>query len=151
VASRFEDDRAWVGQLFGEVLVACPECGECARAESTGPVSARLSCPHCGRQLERSEGPVTVFGEAALDPYFELPLWLQVGCCGHTLWAYNREHLTFLEAFVGAKLRERLHDPKLGWANASLASRLPKWVKSARHRGEILAALETLAEKLPRP
>ena len=149
--NRFEDERQSVEDFVREVLVVCPGCGACARAERTGVLAARLSCGGCGKLLERTQGPVRIYETEALDPYFDLPLWLQVGCCGNTLWAYNREHLRFLEAFVGARLRERVHDPTLGWSNAGLTSRLPKWLKAAKHREEILAALKVLAAKLPQP
>lgn len=36
-----------------------------------------------------------------------------------------------ITSYVGATLRGRAEDDELGWANSSLASRLPKWIKSA--------------------
>jgi hypothetical protein len=85
----------------------------------------------------------------AIDSFFGLPLWLQVPCCGETLWAYNAAHLDFLAEHVGATLRERTRHPEHGWHNRSLASRLPTWMKAARHRDEVLKGLERLRAKLP--
>jgi hypothetical protein len=77
------------------------------------------------------------------DWYFGLPLWLQISCCRETLWAYNYKHLEFIENYVSANLRERT--PNL---NKSVASRLPKWIKSAKNRDEILKAIKKLKSKL---
>jgi hypothetical protein len=82
------------------------------------------------------------------DDYFELPLWLQTPCCGEVLWAYNERHISFLEDFVGARLRERVRDGKYGWSNRSLASRLPAWIKSAKNRDEVMKGLSRLRARL---
>ena len=83
-----------------------------------------------------------------LDNHFGLPLWLQMRCCGELLWAYNAEHLAFLEAFVGARLRERRRSAEYGWSNGALASRLPAWLKSRKHREEVLACIDRLRRTL---
>jgi hypothetical protein len=59
------------------------------------------------------------------------------------LWAYNREHLIFLRDYVAAMLRERVPN-----ANASLASRLPAWLKKGANRSAVLKAVERLERKL---
>lgn len=87
--------------------------------------------------------PVTVPG-ALVDGCFGLPLLLRTPCAGHTLWAFNERHLAYLEEFVRADLRERL-----GTANASVVSRLPAWLKQAKHRGEVLRAIGRLRVQLP--
>lgn len=61
---------------------------------------------------------------APLDPYFHLPLWLQVNCLGKTLWAYNERHLDELDRYVRVLVRERTPN-----VNRSVASRLPAWIK----------------------
>jgi hypothetical protein len=77
----------------------------------------------------------------------QLPLWLQTDCCGHTLWSYNDKHLSFIEAYVSAELRERSAD-EYGWSNRSLASRLPQWIKSGKHRDQILKAISKMKETI---
>jgi hypothetical protein len=62
------------------------------------------------------------------------------------LWAYNAEHLDFLEEYVRASIRER--EPN---RNASLASRLPAWLKSAKNREAVLAACAALRRRLRPP
>ncbi|MER6343931.1 hypothetical protein ACWC10_01285 [Streptomyces sp. NPDC001595] len=73
------------------------------------------------------------------DPFFRRPLWLQTRCAGRILWAYDEEHVDALAAYVGARLRERHASPALG-----MFARLPAWMKSARHRDEVLAGLSAL-------
>ena len=63
---------------------------------------------------------------------------------GHTLWAWNLEHLAFLERYIGAELRERSRG-----SNSSLQSRLPAWMTSAKNREAVrrgLAKLRAMAE-----
>jgi hypothetical protein len=81
------------------------------------------------------------------DPYFDLPLLLQTGCCGgKLLWAYNLDHLAFLEAFVAARLRERSDAVRAGdgYRRMSMVTKLPAWLKSAKHRDEILTRIVRL-------
>jgi hypothetical protein len=55
------------------------------------------------------------------------------------------------QAFVQAALRERLQHPTSGWHNGGLASRLPKWLKSAHHRKAILKAIAALRSEVHSP
>ncbi|WP_049558181.1 hypothetical protein [Nonomuraea sp. SBT364] len=59
------------------------------------------------------------------------------------LWAYDAEHLDFLERYVRASIRER--EPN---RNGSLASRLPAWLKYAKSRDQVLACCATLRARL---
>ncbi|OLB91051.1 MAG: hypothetical protein AUI15_23470 [Actinobacteria bacterium 13_2_20CM_2_66_6] len=86
--------------------------------------------------------PVTV-PDALVDNCFGPPLWLQTPCAGHTLWAFNARHLAYLKQFLQAELRERR-----GTANASVISRLPTWIKEAKHRDAALRAVERLEHSL---
>jgi hypothetical protein len=82
-----------------------------------------------------------------VDPYFQRPVWLQAGCCGNVLWAYNVRHLDLLEAYVQAKLRER--GELVPWAPMSLVERLPTRLKAAKNRTEILRTIKRLRATLP--
>jgi len=64
------------------------------------------------------------------------------------LWAYNARHLEALEAFARAHLRERARDPEHGWSNAAFTSRLPKWIKSAKHRAQVEKGIARLRGRL---
>ncbi|WP_326281641.1 hypothetical protein [Tamlana sp. 2201CG12-4] len=100
----------------------------------------KVTCIHCGHHKEFKPidswyklAPITV----------EMEDFLKVPCCGQILWAMNLEHLDFLERYVESDLRERI--PNI---NKSLASRLPKWIKSSKNRLEILKCIKKLRNKL---
>jgi hypothetical protein len=57
------------------------------------------------------------------------------------LWAFNPRHLQFLEDFVRADFRETHY-------NASLASRLPEWMKLGKNREEVLRCIKKVRDLL---
>jgi len=152
---RNRSSQEWVESFVDETLVVCPRCARCARAAAvdlaTKPLifdPRKVTCSHCGYidhwedwSLDRRHG------EPPVDDYFHLPLWLQAPCCGHTLWAYNLRHLEVIEQYVAATLRERRRDPKYGWSNHAMISRLPRWIKAEGNREEILRCVDTLKKK----
>lgn len=157
-ASRFQDDGRTVYDFGAEFLVHCPQCSQRARVaplreaqpqtDATQGLFAprRCVCPACGFVRVHDEMGFGISADAK-DWYFGLPLWLQTPCCGHTLWAYNADHLAYLKAFVCATLRERApHDHP--YRNRTLASRLPLWMKRQKHRAEVLNGLARLQRLL---
>ena len=152
---RFRDLRDPIYQFMDEFLVVCPKCSQCGRVRWIDPSTTdsfaprRFACHHCGTTKHWEERGISWgWRESARDNYFHLPLWLQVPCCGHVLWAFNARHLKFLRDYVGSALRERQRDPKYGWSNGSLASRLPRWMQLAKNRDGILRGIAKLEEKL---
>jgi ribosomal protein S27AE len=131
------------------VLIACPKCLSKAVVVPVGEEKVRASCSECGYTTEKSSNGRSFYwhGENPTDGYFGFNLWLRTDCIGNSLWAFNKEHLTFLESYVSAKLRERTKDEELGWRNSSLASRLPKWIKSSKNRDALLKAINKLKSK----
>ncbi|RRD42088.1 hypothetical protein EII13_10320 [Buchananella hordeovulneris] len=77
-----------------------------------------------------------------MDYVFGLPLWLATRTRHGWLWALNGDHLAKLRAYVGAQ--ERTQPP----GHLHLASRLPAWIKAAKHRAEVLRALDKLVQQL---
>ena len=162
---RFTDDGARIEDFGGSFLVVCPTCSRRAVVSNRGSGAnpqVILTCAACGHsEVWKGAGPGVTYSSnlehyrpghvcigAAVDWYFHLPLWLQLPCCGETLWAYGARHLEFLESYVGAGLRERGRDEEYGWSNQSLASRLPAWMKSAKNRTEVMKCLAKLRERL---
>jgi len=162
--SRFNENQTLLDEFASEFLVCCPKCQQEARV-ATAPVEeliVRLTCNNCGnlqdwmctkpgvrmwsQNPENYEKGAISIG-SAVDWCFHLPLWLKIQCCGHELWAYNYEHLAWLESFVNAKLRQRSKDDGGDWRNQSLASRLPKWIKDSKNRRDILNAIKKLQAK----
>jgi hypothetical protein len=145
----------------GDILVRCPRCAACSHLievtdEAGRNMGSRLVCPICAVERDwlfprdrahpfRYKGPHL--------PGFDLDLWLQVPCCGQTLWAFNEPHIDFMERFISAKLRERdLRGSRVGgWGccrNSSLESRLPRWMQIGKNRETVLKSLGLLRERL---
>jgi transcription elongation factor Elf1 len=130
------DEMQWYGPVSTYIEQGCRRCGRWLnkrdeRDRIPHNRSTSLRCSGCGQTTDvpRLWSQVIIGHGKAIDPIFGLSLWLQIPCCNTILWAYNAAHLQFLKAFVGASLRER--KPNL---NGSLASRLPTWIKQAKHR-----------------
>ncbi len=133
-------------------LIECPSCGKMAKVLPACPIEesarqVRLVCAHCGLRKQADGNARSMDGNNPTDTYFGVSLWMRVSCCGRVLFAFNKRHLDFLKNYVGAHLRKRRQDPERGWSNASMASRLPAWMKSAKNRRAVLKALEKLAKK----
>jgi hypothetical protein len=148
-SDRFLDDGSTIYEFGEEFLVVCPKCGSMAKVTSGETASEKINnqlfaprkvmCLSCVFRDTWSGKQLSVGGN--FDWYFKLPLWLQISCCGETLWAYNYRHLQFLEDYVAAKLRERKPN-----STRSTASRLPQWIKSAKNREEVLKAIGKLKD-----
>lgn len=154
--SRFNAYQRTLYEFINNVLVVCPVCGKQAIVHSKGYLletdkkEIRLTCSHCGHSKYYSETPVlnnssqNIIIGTNVDPYFHLPLWLSKDLPYGTLWAYNYEHLNFIEQHIAADLRERdayLND------HHSIGVRLPKWMTSKKNREDILHELEKLRKK----
>jgi hypothetical protein len=152
--SRFQDAGQTIYDFGDEFLVHCPRCGQRAKV---APVAAaaesgatalfsphRCVCPACGF-IQEWRGKRLSIGRDAVDWYFGLRLWLQTPCCGHILWAYNAEHLAFLEAYIQATLREQRSVPN---RNRALTSRLPLWMKRRQNRADVLKGIARLKRLL---
>lgn len=156
---RFLDTGTRIYDFYDEFLVVCPKCSGMAKVvidqtefeklptrklqkfRNNFFAPRRLVCLEC---LHRDTWRGTqILTGGSVDWYFRLPLWLEISCGGETLWAYNQKHLEMLESYVGAKLRERTVKGR-----NSFLSKLPKWIKSAKNRDEILKAIARLKGKL---
>jgi hypothetical protein len=139
--NKFDDPAIRIEAFSDLFLVHCPRCDKCANVverDKGGKLnvfsSRRIICSHCGYSQDW-QGKSIVQGTNT-DWYFKLPLWLQAECCGETFWAYNFEHLAFLEQFVGAGIRKA--------PSGSLAAKLPAWLKLAKNRDEILKTIKKI-------
>jgi hypothetical protein len=152
---RFRDPHTHLESLTGTVLVVCPSCEGRAlvlpdpaqrveQPRGPGDVTSparRLVCEHCGAVRTEGRRRSLLLG-APVDPWFRRPVWLQAECCGHTLWAYNVEHLALLKEYVAADLREDSGGP-----GQSMLGRLPAWIKLAGNRRAVLRALADLRSR----
>ena len=148
---------AWFGPVEGTAKERCPSCGfkwltKSLRRKSQTKKSAqktKVPCPSCGQIALISIQWKPMRFSGAYDPSFGLQLWLQTSCCGETLWAYNKEHLSRLREYASATLREKrgfAQSPRLHW---SVFSRLPKWVSASGNHDAVLACMDRLERKVP--
>lgn len=138
--------QATLSDFADEVLVQCPQCDRCAivrRGENDGTDKLpRVVCAACGFHKESSDRSMLL--GAPCDPYFKLPLWLSAEVNGEVLWAYNRRHLALLRLFVKTKVRERNGLPM---RNQSVASRLPRWITSAKNRTLVIKVIDKMSDR----
>ena len=141
---RFQDTGTYLDQFMDSIDVHCPQCQRHAVVSAEGfpgwQQSVRLVCTHCGYNRQETVNGWRI--AEAVDSFFGLPLWFVGSVRSHTLWAYNRRHLAFLQQVVGAELREK--EPN---RNTLLANRLPKWMLAKKNRAPVLKAIEKLAQK----
>ena len=135
----------WVGAVRLSGRQPCGYCGhkwltpsiEYAAPPPDPPSQIAAECPECGHQtLVKATLVRTLPEDRCCDPHFGLPLRLAISTRHGTVWAYNLRHLNELSGYVTAKLRVRQNS-----GNSAMFSRLPKWMKLAKHREEIAKAL----------
>ena len=76
------------------------------------------------------------------DPHFGYEYWLLKNIKGNSFWALNYEHLDYLKRYIQAKIRER--DNRSHW---TMVEKLPKFIKSAKNRIELIKCIENLEKK----
>jgi hypothetical protein len=136
----------WGGPARGIAKQRCGRCGAWLEAHYHSkagfhPGAITLSCPTCGHPSDVAVSWSGIRFSVPYDPFFGLPLQLQRPFARNILWAYNPQHLAFLRDYIAAPLRERVPNN-----NASLASRLPRWLKQASNREALLRAILKLEE-----
>lgn len=140
-SSKFKDSGETIYDfLFNyNILIECPYCKKCAEGirKSDGKFGYILQCKYCG---VLSNPIVGTWGNGT---FMGLNVWLRTNCCGHLLWAYNKEHLDLMDNYIHSSLRERI--PNI---NQSLASRLPHWIKSGKNRAELSKGIAKLRNRL---
>lgn len=152
--TRFKDDGRTLGDFVEEVLVICPRCSERAVVRpledpAANPLSRwslrrRVTCGRCSFTRNQTERTVSIGGPH--DPYLLLPLWLTIGIDGHTLWAFNVDHVDYLLRCVSATIRERAPDGDRHRPQ-TLMERLPAWMLAASSRESMTKGLQTLARR----
>ncbi|MGE0932635.1 hypothetical protein [Peijinzhouia sedimentorum] len=130
----------------------CDNCGKTINVEIPNQIEpsekVTIPCSHCGitRTFEPRNEPYRLVYKSisgvAIDPVFNLPLWLQAEVKGNHFWAYNRGHLQDIKSYVHAKLRERQSE-----GYTTMVERLPQFIKEAKNREAILKTIEKLEKR----
>lgn len=146
----------FAGEFIDRVDVVCPKCTKKALVAylQSQNENAKFSCFHCGSSEYWKDPKTTTtpysskhsIKMGAMDPFFGYQLWYTVQFRGESLYAYNLNHLNFLEEYIFSKNRQRQKDEN-GWSNRSLQSRLPKWMLSNENRSILIKKIQALKIK----
>ncbi|UUF12691.1 MULTISPECIES: hypothetical protein [Flavobacterium] len=136
---------------YGKIY--CSKCFEKFEFESRAfkikPLIYKTRCPHCNFQEEVKPKINEIKIESKLDDglvrdtWYNLPLWFQKEIDGNIFWAYNQDHIDYLERYIQAGLRER--NSKVNYTS-SLVAHLPQFVKAAKNREKLLKILKKWKE-----
>lgn len=136
------------GRFFSEYLPGTKVHGQ----------KLRMRCPYCDEDVvcdveDRSSGRYIWYAdvEDGLDPYFHLPLLLQVEFRGRIVWAVDREHLQYLIDYLSADLRishpqGAAHAMRYGMLQTQ-SSTIPRFMKAAKNRDALVRKLRKLQER----
>jgi hypothetical protein len=139
--NRFQDENKILSHFYCEVLVACPGCHNKASAKlDIDEKKARLVCLHCGYNKEKTTtikpgGTI----EMPAHQFFDAQLWLQAPFKNEIFWAYNMEHLSYLQKYIAASLREHKDRTRF-----TLLEKLPKFYHDAKNREDLLKVIDKL-------
>jgi len=142
--NRFQDENLVLAHFYNEVWVVCPACsGKAVAKTNTATKTARLFCVHCGynKEVSTSIGK-NEFVTTAANYFFEVALWLKANFKDEVFWAYNHQHLIYLEQYIAASLRE--HKDR---SHFTLLEKLPKFYHQAKNRSELLKIIQKLKSK----
>lgn len=146
IPNRFRDTNKHISDFYNEVWVICPACKAKAIAIANREKDeARLSCLLCGynkavsTRLSEKENLLM-----AAHGYFHAQLWLEAPFrAGQLVWAYNEIHLTYLEQYISAGLREHYDR-----THFTLLEKLPRFYHEAKNREGLLKLIKELREKV---
>ncbi|KOY52997.1 hypothetical protein [Polaribacter dokdonensis] len=130
---RFNAYEKSLNDFSDEILIVCKNCRQKAMAKQKDKC-LQIICENCGYNKRLSD----VFN----FPNYEL--WLKTELNEGKLWAYNLNHLEFIEKHIAATLRERNLERL---SNISIGSRLPKWMTAKNNRAKLLKAIAKLKIK----
>ena len=140
---RFKDQNYKLSDFAKDVLVVCPRCSRQARARADYKENkARLYCSACGYSKDCSMKYGKGYIHLPANAYFEAELWLKERFRDKWIWAYNYEHLSYLEEYISAGLRERQDR-----THFTLVEKLPSFIQSAKNRQVLLKILSKLKTK----
>lgn len=141
--NRFQDENLNLSYFYQEVSVICPSCAKKAIAKVNQETkTARLFCLHCDYNKETTTAIKNGSINTAANHYFKAELWLKASFKKEVFWAFNAEHLEYLERYISATLRE--HKARTGF---TLLEKLPKFYHEAKNREDLLKIITKLRNK----
>lgn len=141
--NRFQDENLLLSHFYQEAFVVCPTCVKKAMAKvNFESKTARLFCLHCGYNKETTTAITNGTIEMPAHQYFQAVLWLQAPFKNDVFWAYNDNHLEYLESYISGTIRE--HKDRTGF---TLLEKLPKLYHEAKNREGLLKIIAKLKNK----
>lgn len=144
---RFQDKNYRISEFYKDVVVHCLGCNNKAIATVNFETkTAKLICTSCGYSKQENIyiniANQTPTMQTAAHLYFGAKLWLQLPFKNEIVWAYNYQHLDYLEAYIAATIRESNNR-----THFTLLEKLPKFYHDAKNRIALLKLMEKLKEK----
>jgi Zn ribbon nucleic-acid-binding protein len=141
---RFLDQKLIAADFYNEVLVKCPQCKAkaAAHADSLSQI-AKLVCTECGYNKTATMQNGGGRTNAAANTYFQAELWLQYPFGNDLFWAYNEQHLKYLEEYIAASLRQSLNR-----SGFTMTEKLPRFIQQGSNRRALLKIIERLKQTL---
>ncbi len=146
-------DNTWYGPVSGCIFEHCKFCGSKLSSKKYSVVARRekkeeikpvsVKCNNCQKDREYELFWYGYPGSKPKDPFFGMDLWLQIPVKKNILWAYNIEHINYLQEYIDAKLRNNSYSN----SSYSLAWNLPRWMVLGKNRELIINKLFKLEEK----
>lgn len=138
---------------WARITISDPRCSHCrnplpdtsrplARGGDENRPVVRVRCPHCAKTMAYPARAWSAPSRASQQPPRHLKPYLTAQVAGNVLMVDNLAHLSALETYLGAALRER--GPVRG---LTMMARLPAWMKSSTNRAKILRSLRQLADR----
>ncbi|KIA83644.1 hypothetical protein OA84_09160 [Kaistella solincola] len=144
---RFQDKNHRLSHFQDHVDVVCPGCGKKAAATADHEKKeARLYCLHCGfsKIATTTTEVLGIRGDLKIPAheYFGAKLWFAAPFKNEEFFAFNLEHLDYLEAYISATLRE--HKDR---SHFTLLEKLPRFYHEAKNREALLRLIAKLKAK----
>ena len=142
--NRFQDENLLLSNFYNEVIVECGVCTKKAVAIlNQQNNTARMFCNNCGYNKEHSMllNETTKLHMPA-HTFFKAQLWLTMAFKNDFFYAYNYNHLNYLERYISATLRE--HKDR---SHFTLLEKLPKFYHEGKNRSELLKIIAKLKSK----
>ncbi len=135
---RFQDGNKRGSDFYSEVWVRCPICQKKGVANADYSLKkARLVCYHCSFNKE-----IEIRVQMPAHLFFDAELLLQAPFKNEVFYAYNKEHLDYLEQYIGASIRE--HKDR---THFTLLEKLPKFYHESKNRNALLKLIDKLKLK----
>ena len=144
ISNRFQEENLIGSDFYKEAWVVCPKCSKKAIATVNFESKiAKLFCDHCSYNkksttLFMKNGSI----ETAANRYFQTELWLVASFKNDVFYAYNNDHLEYLERYISATLREHKDRTRF-----TILEKLPKFYHEAKNRESLLKIISKLKIK----